>query len=93
MKPRLAEISLISFGIAVILWILLTVFEAALVGMSAGAERILIFLLLVAPAGVGAILAVLSLIRREDRTWLAIASILLNGLFGLFHMLILLFAG
>ena len=81
------------FLLSVILWLLLTVFESALVGMSAGAEKILIFLLLVLPAGIGAILGLMSLIRKESRAGLAVAGIVLNLLFALFHTAILLFAG
>ncbi len=93
MKPRLAGISLLLFVISVILWLSLTVFESALVGMSPDAERILILLFLVVPPGAGAVFGVMSLMRKEGGTWLAVAGILLNGLFALFHTMIVLFAG
>jgi hypothetical protein len=93
MKNSLAAISLLLFVISSILWILLTVFESALVGMSTGSERILIFLLLVLPAGIGAIFGFLSLLRKEGRAGLATAGMALNALFALFHIAILSFAG
>jgi hypothetical protein len=93
MRKSLAGISLLLFVIAMLLWVLITVFESALVGMSAGSERLLIFLLLVLPAGIGAILGIVSLVRKEGRTGVAIAGMVLNGLFALFHAAILLFAG
>jgi hypothetical protein len=93
MKLSLATGSLILFGLAVVLLITLTVFESALVGMSPRGERIISLLGLVLPAATGTVLGVISLMRREGRAWLAIVSILLNTLFGLFHLMIVLFAG
>jgi hypothetical protein len=61
--------------------------------MSTTAERLITFLLLVLPAGAGAMLGVLSLIRRQGPLWLAWAGVALNGLFALFHVMIILFAG
>jgi hypothetical protein len=45
------------------------------------------------PAAVGAGLGVTSLTRREGRMWRAIAGIVLNTLFALFHFMIVLLAG
>ena len=93
MNRSLATISQILFGILVIFLIAWTGFESAWAGMSTVTERILTVLLLVLPAGVGAVLGLLSLIHREGRAWLAITSIVLNSLFALFHLMIVLFAG
>lgn len=93
MKRNLASGSLLWFGLSILLLGTLTLFEPALTGLSLPAERIVTFLLLVLPAGVGLVLGILGLLRKEGRMWLAIAGILLNGLFALFHSLILLFAG
>jgi uncharacterized membrane protein YuzA (DUF378 family) len=93
MKNSLATTSLLLFAISVILWGLLTVFESALVGMPAGTERIITFLLLVIPTGIGAILGLMSLVRKGGRKGPAVAGLVLNGLFALFIMVILLFAG
>ena len=81
------------FGISLLLLGLLTIFEDAFTSMTSGAERLLTFLFLVLPAGLGAIFGVMSLIHRQGRTWLAIAGILLNMLFALFHLMLVLFAG
>jgi hypothetical protein len=71
----------------------ITLFESALTGMSTVAERRLTLLLLVLPAGTGAILAAMSLVRREGRAWLAAIFLVLNTLFAFFHLMIVLFAG
>jgi hypothetical protein len=93
MKLSLATASLILFGLSLILLFLLTFFEAALLGMSAEVERIISLLGLVLPAGIGAVLGVISLTRRERRMGLAIAGVVLNVLFALFHLMVILFAG
>jgi glycopeptide antibiotics resistance protein len=93
MKLSLAAGSLILFGLAVVLLIMLTLFESALLGMSPEAERSISLLGLVLPAVIGEALGVLSLTRREGRAALAIAGIVLNTLFALFHLMVILFAG
>ena len=93
MKPGFAGNSMLLFGVSVVLLLLMTSLESALTGMSTGAERLVTFLLLVLPAGTGAVLGVLSLIRREGRQWLAWTGVMLNGLFALFHLMVVLFAG
>ena len=67
MKPGFAGNSMLLFGVSVVLLLLMTLFESALTGMSTGAERLVTFLLLVLPAGTGAVLGVLSLVRGEGR--------------------------
>ena len=93
MKSSLAAGSLVLFGLAVVLLVMLTLFESTLLGMSPEAERIISLLGLVLPAVIGAALGVLSLVRCEGRTGLAIIGIALNTLFALFHLMIVLFAG
>ena len=93
MKRSFAAISLILFGLSVVFLILWTVSESVFAGMSRSAERIVTFALLVLPAGIGAILGIMSLLYREGRVWLAITGIILNTLFALFHLALVLFAG
>ena len=93
MKRSLALVSLILFGLSVVFLILWTVLESAFFGMSTSAERIITFAVLVLPAGIGAVLGLMSLIYREGQKWLAVASTVLNTLFALFHLLLVLFAG
>lgn len=93
MRQNLAVGSLLLFGLSVVLWILLTLFESALVGITLGAERLLAFLLLVVPAVIGILLGIASLARHEARAWLAITCIVLNTLFGFFQLMVILFAG
>lgn len=93
LKLSLAGRSGMLFGLSLALWIMLTLFESRLAGMSLSVERIIILLGLVVPAGIGAFLGARSLIRRERHPWLAFPSLLLNTLFALFHLMIILFAG
>lgn len=93
MQPAYARTSLILFGISIFFLIVLTAFESMLAGFTPQAERLITFVLLVLPAAAGSLLGVLSLIRKEGRTWLAVAGIIFNALFALFHLLIVLYAG
>jgi hypothetical protein len=92
-KQSLASISLVLFGLSVVFLLLWTGFESRLAGMSSAAERIITFSLLVLPAGMGAVLGAMSLAQKEEPRWLGIASLVLNTLFALFHLMIVLFAG
>ena len=93
MNRNLAKRSWLLFGLSVIFWLSLTIFESALAGTSFAVQRAIVFLLLVFPAGTGAVLGWMSLLRKEGRAFQAIISIALNTLFALFHILIILFAG
>ena len=93
MKRSLAILSLTLFGISVIFLIAWTLSESAFAGMSTAAERIITLALLVLPAGMGAMMGVMSLMHREGKMSLAITGIVLNTLFALFHLMIVLFAG
>jgi len=93
MKWSLSAKSIGLFLVAVLFLILLTLFESLLSSLSLRTERILSFLLLVVPAVIGAIFGVLSLVQKEPRPWVGILGILLNGLFALFHIFVLSFAG
>lgn len=85
--------SLLLFITSVGFLVLLTLFEASLSGLSTTSERIISLLLLVFPTTLGVILGVLSVLRRESKTWIAVLGIVLNGLFAIFHILLLSFAG
>jgi len=93
MKLGLISKSLLLFGLSVFLWVVLTLFESALVGMSLTTERVVTFLCLVLPAGLGSVLGWTSLVRKDGRAWLAVAGIMLNTLFAIFHLVVILFAG
>lgn len=93
MKLTLGAKSLILFGISILFLILITVFESLLSGFSNTAERILSLVLLVAPGFVGVVIGVLGVLRKEPRLWMAYLGILLNGLFALFQLLVISFAG
>lgn len=84
---------MILFGVSVLLLLVWTASESAFIGMSAVVERIVTFVMLVLPAGLGAVFGVMSLVRKEGQKGLAITGILLNALFAVFHLLIVLFAG
>jgi hypothetical protein len=90
---NLARASLLLFSVSILLLIALTVFESGLVGLSPDAERVITFLLLIVPSGVGAVLGAQSLRREEQPRWMAITGVIVNTLFALFHLMIILFAG
>ncbi len=93
MKLSLATGSLILFGLSIVVLVVLTLFESALVGVSLATERLMTLLGLVLPAAIGIVLGIISLVRREGRTGLAIIGVFLNSLFALFHLMIVFFAG
>ena len=93
MKRNLAKTSWLLFGLSLAFWLSLTIFESALGGTSFAVQRAIIFLLLVLPAGTGAVFGLMSLLRKEGRALQAILSTVLNTVFALFHILIILFAG
>lgn len=93
MKLSLGAKSMALFGLSVLLLLLLTLFESSLSGMSLTAEKAISALLLVLPGVIGVGFGILSIARRESKPWMAILGILLNGLFALFHVFVILFAG
>jgi hypothetical protein len=93
MQSDYAKMSLLLFGLSIILLIAMTAFESALVGTSQGTQRIITFLTLVLPAVVGLVFGIMSISRKEGRAALAVTGIILNALFALFHLFILSFAG
>jgi len=93
MKTTLATRSLLMFGLVILFLTILTLTEAATSGVSSAFQRFLTALALILPSAYGAILGVLSLIRKEGRAWPAVIGLLLNGLFALFFTFLVLFAG
>jgi hypothetical protein len=93
MKLSLGAKSIALFGLSILFLPLLTVFEASLAGLSLTAERAISALLLVLPAVMGAVFGILSITRKEPRTWVAILGVVLNVLFALFFIFLLSFAG
>jgi len=93
MKLSLGAKSIFLFVSSALFLILVTLFESSLAGLSLAVEKILSLLLLVLPALIGVVFGVLSFTRKESKPWIAILGILLNGLFALFHLFLLSFAG
>ena len=93
MRRSLAERSLLLFVIVFVVTLGQTLFASKIGAWSFGVQRWIIFLGIILPAGAGVVFGVLSLVRREGQTWVAILGIVLNTLFALFHLLIILFAG
>jgi len=93
MKLSLAAKSIALFGLSVSFLLFLTLFESLFSGMSLTAEKVISVLLLVLPGLIGIRFGVLSIVRNESRRWIAILGILLNGLFALFHLFVISFAG
>lgn len=93
MKISRAQTSLLLFGVSLLVWAGLTLFEAAFVGMSTAVERVITLLTLVLLPGLGSVIGALGLVRRESPTWLALVGTVLNFFLAFFHLLIVLFAG
>jgi hypothetical protein len=93
MKRSLVMVSLLLLGVSIVFLIVWTASESAFLGMSVTTERIITLTMLVLPAGLGAVLGVISLIQKEGRAGMAITGVVLNTLFALFHLMIVLFAG
>ena len=93
MKPGLGARSILLFVLSCVFLMVLTLFESAFSGLSLSVERIISALLLVLPGVVGIIFGVMSLRRKELPRWVAILGLLLNGMFVLFHLFLLSFAG
>jgi len=93
MKPSLGAKSMIAFALSVLFLVLLTLFESFLSGLSTATERGLSLALLVLPGLIGIVYGILAILRKESRIWIAYLGILLNGLFGLFHIFVISFAG
>ncbi len=93
MKPGLGVKSIILFAFSILLLVLLTLFESSLFWLSTLAERVTSLVLLVLPGMIGVVYGVLSIMRKESKVWIAYTGILLDGLFALFHLFVILFAG
>jgi hypothetical protein len=93
MKPNFASTSILLFIVSLAMLWILTLFESFLSGLTTNMERLVSALVLVVPASVGVVFGILSLRRQEPKPWIAIAGILLNGVFAIFNLLVLAFAG
>ena len=85
--------SLILLAVSVIALLLLSVVESAFSGLSTSTERIISFILLVLPGVAGVVFGILSLVKKEPQKWIAILGVVLNGLFAMFMLFVLSFAG
>ena len=92
-KLSRGAISLTLFALSVIFLILLTLFESSLADLSISVERSVSALFLVLPGILGILFGISSLMRKEDKRWIAVIGIVLNALFALFHIFVLAFAG
>ena len=93
MNLSLGAKSIALFGLSVLFLLLLTLFESSLSGLSLSAEKAISALLLVLSGVIGVVFGILSIIRKESKLWMAILGVLLNGLFALFHVFVISFAG
>jgi len=93
MNLSLGAKSIVLFALSVLFLILLTVFESSLSALSLTAERAISMLLLVLPAVLGLLFGIRGITGKEPNPWVAILGVLLNGLFALFFIFLLSFAG
>ena len=92
-KLSRGAVSLALFGLSVIFLVLLTLFEPSFSNLSTSIEKIVSALFLVLPGVIGLLFGISSLLRKEDKRWMAFTGILFNALFALFHIFVLAFAG
>jgi hypothetical protein len=85
--------SMIAFVLSALFLVLLTVFESMLSGMPATTERGISLAFLVLPGVIGIVYGMLAIRHKEPKIWIAYLGILLNGLFALFHIFVISFAG
>lgn len=93
MPLTFAAKSLLLFGLSLLFLTLLTLFESSISGLPILIEKVISMIFLVLPGIIGVILGVTSLARKESKPELAALGILLNGLFALFHVFVISFAG
>jgi drug/metabolite transporter (DMT)-like permease len=93
MKLNLGAKSIALFMLSILFFVLLTVFESSLSGLSLTAERAISALLLVLPAVIGVVFGIRSITSKEPKPWVAILGVLLNALFALFFIFLLSFTG
>ena len=93
MNLSLGVKSILLFVLSVIFLLLLTLFESSLSRLSITAERVISLLFLVVPEVAGVIYGAVSIARKEAKHWIAILGVLLNGLFALFQLFVISFAG
>jgi hypothetical protein len=93
MSPSLGAKSIILFGLSTLFLVLITLFESSLSGLSTTTERVLSLVLLVLPGIIGVVFGVLGVLRKEAKIWIAYLGVLLNGLFALFQLFVISFAG
>ena len=93
MRPNFALTSILMFILSLAMLGILTLFESYLTGLTMSMERLISALVLILPAAAGVVFGILSLQRKEPKSWIAIAGILLNGGFAIFNALVLAFAG
>jgi len=93
MKLGLGTKSMSLFGLSVVLLFLLTLFETTLSGFSTSTERLISVVLLVLPGILGIVFGVIGVLQKETKVWIAYLGVLLNGLFALFQLFVISFAG
>ncbi len=92
--PPFLRWSFYLFAIAAVTFLLTgVVLDSVLASVPQAVQRILIVVLIVLPAAVGAVLSFLSLFRQPRRLFLSILSLLVNSLTALFFAFLASFAG
>ena len=69
------------------------ILDTAVASLSLALQRWIVGLTYIMPAGFGAVMGVLALRQRSSHRWLALGSVILNGLFSLFFIMLLGIAG
>jgi len=93
MKSSYTIRSLVVLIVSIVILIILTVADPVLAGTSIATQRLITFVGLILIPLSGSVLAILGLVRRDGRTWIASICLIGNTLFALFHLALVFFAG
>jgi hypothetical protein len=92
--PKILTVSFVLFGISVGAFICTgIILDSLLSSVPILIERILLGLFIILPAGLGALLAFISLFQKPRRLLLSLIALFFNGLTAVFFLFLALFAG
>ena len=92
--PKLLLASFVLFGIALVSFVCTgIVLDSLLSSIPTFIQRMLLVLFIILPAGIGALLGLITLFQKPRRVLLSLLALILNGLTAVFFLFLALFAG
>jgi len=93
MKLNYAVRSFLTLILSIIFLVILTLLDSTIADLSAVMQRVITILALVITPLTGAVLGLMSFLRKDGSAWLAIICSIVNVLFALFFLAVVLLAG